>query len=92
MTETRKFDLPAEQASYIDSLVASGVYGSGSEVVRAGIEALQDRDAALQDWLRNDVAPVYDAMQADPNRGIPAEQVQATLRAHQAARMKAGRE
>jgi putative addiction module CopG family antidote len=35
-TEERTFSLPAEQADYIDSQVASGAYASASEVVRAG--------------------------------------------------------
>ena len=43
---------------------------------------LQKRDAAIERWLREDVAPVYDAMKADPKRGIPAEKVFATIRAH----------
>jgi antitoxin ParD1/3/4 len=34
-SEKRTFSLPSEQAGYIDTLVASGTYGSGSEVVRA---------------------------------------------------------
>ena len=66
---------PAEQASYIDSLVAAGTYASTSEVVRAGLRALQERDAALEDWLRDEVAPIYGAMMADPARAIPADQV-----------------
>ena len=40
----RTFSLPAEQAEFIDSKVASGAYATGSEVVRAGLRALQERD------------------------------------------------
>jgi antitoxin ParD1/3/4 len=86
--EKRTFSLPAEQARYIDSLVASGSYASASEVVRAGLRALQERDAAVERWLRDEVVPVYDAMQADPKRGVPADKVMATIRAHHAARLK----
>jgi len=86
--EKRTFSLPTEQASYIDTLVASGTYASASEVVRAGLRALQERDAAVERWLREEVVPVYDAMKADPKRGIPANQVMATIRAHHAARLK----
>ena len=53
--EKRTFSLPAEQAGYIDSLVATGSYASGSEVVRAGLRALQERDAAVEKWLREEV-------------------------------------
>jgi antitoxin ParD1/3/4 len=85
----RTFSLPAEQARYIDALVASGSYASASEVVRAGLRALQERDAAVERWLRDEVVAVYDAMQADPARGIPADKVMANIRAHHGARLKA---
>ena len=84
----RTFSLPAEQADYIDALVASGTYASASEVVRAGLRALQERDAAVERWLREEVAPVYDAMQSNPERGRSADQVLARLRAHHAKRVK----
>ena len=74
-TEKKTISLPAEHAVFIDGMVESGAYASASEVVRAGIRALQERDAAVTRWLLNEVAPVYDAMLADPSRGIPLEQV-----------------
>ena len=40
--EKRTFSLPSEQAVYIDRLVASGTYATSSEVIRAGLRALQD--------------------------------------------------
>src|ERR1700722_4576811 len=86
--ERRTFSLPTEQAGYIDTLVASGTYASGSEVVRAGLRALQERDAAVEKWLRDEVVSVCDAMQSDPNRAIPAAQVFATIRARHADRLK----
>ena len=89
--EKRTVSLPAEQASYIDAQVAKGSYASASEVVRAGLRALQERDAAVERWLREGVAPTYDAMQADPSRAIPAVRVLQNLRAHHAKRLKAKR-
>lgn len=80
--EKRTISLPAAQASYIDALVEAGTYASASEVVRAGLRALQERDATVERWLREEVAPVYDAMQADPRRGLAADQVAAALAAH----------
>jgi antitoxin ParD1/3/4 len=71
----RTVSLPADQADYIDGLVASGGYASASEVVRAGLRALKERDAAVERWLTEEVAPVYDAMIADPSRAIPAKDV-----------------
>jgi antitoxin ParD1/3/4 len=82
LVEKRTVSLSAGQASFIDAKVASGGYASASEVVRAGLRALQERDEAVDRWLRDEVAPVYDAMQADPGRGRSSEQVGNRLREH----------
>ena len=82
--------LPVEQASYLDSLVQSGAYASESDVVIAGLEALQARDQTIEEWLREEVLPAYDAIQADPSRLIPAEEVLAKLRSHAQRREDAG--
>jgi antitoxin ParD1/3/4 len=79
--EKRTFSLPVEHADFIDEKVLSGSYASASEVVRAGLRALQERDAAMERWLNKEVAQAYDAMKADPGRGIPAAEVFAELRA-----------
>jgi antitoxin ParD1/3/4 len=86
--EKRSFSLAREQADYIDSLVDSGAYATGSEVIRAGLQALQERDVAVDRWLREDVLPVAFAMQADPDRAIPADQVFAGIRDLHAQRQK----
>ncbi len=87
-TERRTFSLPAEQALYIDSLVATGTYASSSEVIRAGLRALQERDAAVDRWLREDVVPVAAALRADPGRALPADEVFGEIRALHARRRK----
>jgi antitoxin ParD1/3/4 len=86
----RTISLPAKQAEYVDSLVASGAYADESEVVQAGLEALKDRDAALEEWLVNEVVPVARAMEADPSRGIPIDEVFDSIRAHHEKLAKAG--
>jgi hypothetical protein len=43
--------------------------------------------ATAERWLREEVVPVHDAMEANPARGIPAEQVLAGLRARHARRI-----
>lgn len=87
--DRRTISLPAEQGEYIDQLVASGEYGSASEVVRAGIRALQQHDRAIEHWLRTEVAETYDRVQAGTERMIPAKEVFAELRArHEARRPK----
>jgi antitoxin ParD1/3/4 len=90
-SEKRTFSLPIEHAEFIDNKVASGAYASGSEVVRAGLRALQERDAAVERWLREEVAPVYDSMRKDPSRGIPADRTFAKVRSRHTARLKATR-
>ena len=54
----------------------------------AGLRALQERDTAVENWLRQEVLSVFDGMQADPGRAIPAEQVFATIRARHADQLK----
>jgi antitoxin ParD1/3/4 len=88
VAQKRTFSLPARQSRFIDAQVRAGRYASASEVVRAGLRALQERDASVEHWLRSEVAPVYDAMKADPKRGIPAEKVFAQLRARHAGKRK----
>lgn len=87
--DKRTVSLPREQADFIDALVASGAFASASEVVRAGLRALQERDAAVERWLREEVVPAAAANMADPSRAIPAEQVFAEVRAQHAKRVRA---
>jgi antitoxin ParD1/3/4 len=89
--ETRTIPLPAEEAKYVDSLVESGAYASASEVVRAGLQALQEREAAIDRWLQDEVVPVYDAMQRDPDRAISGREVTAALDFHHAERLKSSK-
>jgi antitoxin ParD1/3/4 len=87
----RTVSLPQEHAAYIDHLVASGAFASASEVVRAGLRALQERDEAVERWLREQVAPAFDAMKSDPARGTSVKAVFDDIRAHHAAALKGDR-
>ena len=89
--EKRTISLPPEHAAFIDAKVASGAYASSSEVIRAGLRALKERDEAIERWLRDEVAPTFDATEADPGRGIPAKTVFAEIKARHAVRSKARR-
>jgi antitoxin ParD1/3/4 len=88
--DRRTVSLPVEQADYIDRLVASGEYGSASEVVRAGIRALQKHDEVIEHWLQTEVAETYDRMRNDPARGIPLQTVAEKFRKKAIERRKAG--
>ena len=82
----RTVSLPAEQAAYVDAKVAGGDYASASEVVRAGLRALRERDAAVERWLVEEVAPTYDAYKANPDDVLTRDELHAALETHHAAR------
>lgn len=71
----------------VDARVRSGRYASVSEVLRAGLRALDREEAALDAVLRQKVQEALD----DPRPAIPADEVFAELRAHHAKRMKAAK-
>jgi len=71
----RTYSLTAEQAAFIDRKVASGEYASGSEVVRESLRVAQKHDEMIDKWLREEVAPVYDAWKANPVGGLSAQEV-----------------
>lgn len=79
--EKRTVSLSSEHGRFIDRLVDSGAYASASEVVRAGLRALEERDSAVERWLQEEVVTAYDALKADPSRAIPAGAVFAAVRA-----------
>lgn len=78
-TQKRTFSLAEEQAEYIDKKVEAGEFASASEVVRAGLRALKERDEAVERWLREEVGPTYDRIKADPSVALPADEVFADI-------------
>lgn len=92
MRSTRQFSvtLPNEMAEMVKTKVTSGEYASESEVIRDGLRALQARDKAVENWLRHEVAPAYDAITANPSRGRSVAQVRASLAAERERTAKDG--
>ena len=88
MRTTRQLSvtLPIKMADLVHEKVASGEYASESEVVREGLRALQERDAAVERWLRNEVVPTLQAFEADPSKGIPIAEVFDGMEARRRAR------
>ena len=86
--EKRTVSLPSEHAAFIDQMVASGSFASASEVVRAGLRALQERNDAVERWLRDEVAATYDRVKVDPDSLLTSEQVFDAVRSHHANKLK----
>ena len=82
-TQQLTITLPNEIAEAVKSRVASGEYATESELFA---EAVLDfilfpevNDADLEHWIATDGVRRYDAMKADPSRGLTSEQVFANL-------------
>jgi putative addiction module CopG family antidote len=92
MRTTQQFSvtLTHEMAEMVRAKVQSGEYASESEVIRDGLRALQVHQRALETWLQEQVATVYDAMKADPSRAVSVEKVRASLAAARRRSLKAG--
>jgi putative addiction module CopG family antidote len=88
-TQQMSITLPNELAEAVRAKVASGEYATESEVIRDGLRTLMARDRAVERWLREQVAPAYDALKADPSRAVTPQRVRARLAAeHHKARAK----
>jgi putative addiction module CopG family antidote len=80
-TQQMSITLPNDMADVVKAKVRTGEYASESEVIRDGLRALMARDRAVESWLHNQVGPAYDALKADPSRGVTADHVRARLAA-----------
>ena len=80
-TQQLSITLPKKMADLVRTKVATGEYATESEVIRDGLRTLLARDRAVEGWLREQVAPAYDALKADPSRAVSVDHVRATLSA-----------
>ena len=86
--QKRTISLPSDQAASIDARVSAGDHASASEVIRAGISALKERDEPVGRWLQHQAAQSFDAMKADPARSVSVDNAFASVRARHAERVK----
>jgi putative addiction module CopG family antidote len=90
MRTTQQFSitLPHDMAEAVERKIKSGAYASVSEVVRAGVRALLERDAAVERWLREEVVPGHQEYLADPAKGVPGDAILARIKARRAVPKK----
>jgi len=87
MRTTQQFSitLPYDMAEVVEGKIKSGAYASVSEVVREGVRALLERDAAIERWLREEVVAGHAEYLADPSKGVPAEEILGRIKARRAS-------
>lgn len=90
MRTTQQFSitLPLDMAKVVERKIKSGAYASVSEVVRDGVRALLERDAAVDRWLREEVVPGHEEYLADSSKGVPADAVLQRIKARRRATRK----
>jgi len=80
--------LPDEMAELVRRKVASGEYVDESAVIAESLELLEDREAGIERWLREEVVPVCLALEADPASGISSSELLDSLEAARLQRQK----
>jgi antitoxin ParD1/3/4 len=85
-TQQLSITLPLDLAEAIERKVKSGAYASVSDVVRDGVCALLERDAAVEQWLREEVIAGREEYLGDPSQGVPAEHILDRIKARRARR------
>ena len=48
-------------------------------MIRDGLGALQARDRAVENWLRNEMVQAYDEYKADPTQAMSLDEVRVNL-------------
>jgi putative addiction module CopG family antidote len=90
MRSTQQFSitLPIEMAEIVEKKIQSGAYATVSEVMREGVRALMEREAAIDRWLREEVVAGHAEYMADPAKGVPADELLARIKARRASSRK----
>ena len=83
--------LPDDVARIVERKIASGAYQSESDVLREGVLALEEREAGVEAWLRDEVGPTYDRVVSGEEKLIPINDVFSGLKDRHEARKAARR-
>jgi putative addiction module CopG family antidote len=84
-TRSLSITLTHKMAKRVTDLVKSGDYATESEVIREGLRALEDRNAAFEQWLRTEGVARYDASVANSHLAVTSDVVRSELAAHSGA-------
>ncbi|MCG8405202.1 MAG: type II toxin-antitoxin system ParD family antitoxin [Phycisphaerales bacterium] len=82
MRTTQQFSitLPHEMAALVEEKVNSGAYATVSEVLRDGVRALIEREAALDKWLREEVVAGHQEYLDDPSKAVSSTEILARIK------------
>jgi putative addiction module CopG family antidote len=88
MRTTQQFSitLPHDMAEAVEDKIKSGTYASVSEVMRDGVRALLERDAAVERWLREEVLAGHQEYLADVSKAVSADAILGRIKVRRAAK------
>ena len=78
-TQQLSITLPTEMAEMVNAKVQAGDYASSSEVIRAGLRALTERDDAVEMWLRDVITERAKNADLNPSALLGIDDVRATV-------------
>lgn len=74
--------LPPDLARLVEAELDSGRYASTLEVLSDALQALAERDDALEHWLREEVVAGHAEYLADPSTAVSAANILTRIKSH----------
>ena len=78
--------LPTDLIDAVEAKVSAGAYASVDQLLHEAVLDRLDRDAGVEDWLRDEVARSYDEYKANPTDVVPVDEIMPRIRATGARR------
>lgn len=75
MSKKLTIEISDDLANFAQAKVAAGDYASVDEAVAAGVRNLQEHDAMIDRWLRDEVMPTYERWKAGLEKTYTADEV-----------------